>query len=171
MVNEYAIPTYKEINPGIYLIITFPFLFGVMYGDIGHGACLLFVATVLVLFSSRLERIPAMKDIVTMRYFLFLMGFFAVFCGLMYNDFMSLPLYLFKSCYDKTGMQKKDCVYPAGIDPAWYGAQKEINFINSLKMKVSVILGVSHMLLGQIQKGLNARYFKNSIDFWHVFVP
>ena len=149
MVNEYAIPTYKEINPGVYLIITFPFLFGVMYGDIGHGSCLLFFSTVLVLFASRLEGVPGMKPLVELRYFLFLMSFFAVFCGLMYNDFMSLPLYLFKSCYDN-GIQKKDCVYPAGVDPAWYGAQKEINFINSLKMKVSVILGVSHMLLGQI---------------------
>ena len=47
-------------------------------------------------------------------------------------------------------MKDGDCVYPFGIDPAWYGAVKEISFINSLKMKISVILGVSHMLLGQI---------------------
>ena len=27
------------------------------------------------------------------------------------------------------------------------------------------------MLLGQMQKGLNARYFKNSLDFYHEFIP
>ena len=101
------------------------------------------------------------------------MGFFAVFCGLLYNDFMSLPLYLWKSCYQENNGVRKDpdCVYPVGIDPAWYGAAKEINFINSLKMKVSVILGVSHMLLGQMNKGLNAIYFNDKLSFIHEFIP
>ena len=33
------------------------------------------------------------------RYLLLLMGFFAFFCGLMYNDFMGIPLKMFNSCY------------------------------------------------------------------------
>ena len=41
VVNTYGIPRYQEINPGYFTIITFPFLFGVMYGDIGHGLILL----------------------------------------------------------------------------------------------------------------------------------
>ena len=28
------------MNPGLFTIISFPFLFGVMYGDIGHGTLL-----------------------------------------------------------------------------------------------------------------------------------
>jgi len=31
------VPKYREVNPGIFTIITFPFQFGVMFGDIGHG--------------------------------------------------------------------------------------------------------------------------------------
>ena len=122
--NEYAIPTYKEANPGLTTIITFPFLFGVMYGDIGHGACLMGFAGILILFSGTLEKVEDLKPLMQLRYFFFLMGFFAIFCGLMYNDFMSLPLYLFPSCYqDGNGMMKDaECVYPVGIDPAWYGA-------------------------------------------------
>ena len=38
-------------------------------------------------------------------------------------------------------------------------------------MKTAVIIGVSHMTLGLIQKGINARYFKNHIDFVHEFIP
>lgn len=33
-------PRYKEINPGIFTLVTFPFLFGVMFGDVGHGSML-----------------------------------------------------------------------------------------------------------------------------------
>eukprot|EP01042_Synura_sphagnicola_P008829 gene8829-11325_t len=40
-VNTYGIPRYREANPALFTAATFPFLFGVMYGDIGHGGCLL----------------------------------------------------------------------------------------------------------------------------------
>ena len=36
-----------------------------------------------------------------------------------------------------------NCVYPFGIDPAWYRSNEEVSFMNSFKMKCAVILGVS----------------------------
>ena len=41
MVNTYGVPTYGEANPAMFAVVSFPFLFGVMYGDIGHGFILL----------------------------------------------------------------------------------------------------------------------------------
>ncbi len=146
-------PTYKEINPAIYTCITFPFLFGVMYGDVGHGSVLLGIALFLVFFGQSLSnKFEDLKDLYEARYILFMMSFFAVFCGLMYNDFMSLPLNLFETCYDtKTGIRKdSNCVYPVGIDPIWYGTKQELIFLNSFKMKISVILAICHMTLGII---------------------
>lgn len=37
IVDTYGVPRYKELNPAVFTLVTFPFLFGVMYGDIGHG--------------------------------------------------------------------------------------------------------------------------------------
>jgi V-type H+-transporting ATPase subunit a len=58
-----------------------------------------------------------------------------------------------------------DCVYPIGIDPMWAVASNELAFINSLKMKLSVIIGVLHMSFGVILKALNSKYFKKRLDF------
>jgi V-type H+-transporting ATPase subunit a len=47
-----------------------------------------------------------------------------MFCGLIYNDFMAIPLNLFGSCFDtKTGKEAhpgQECVYPIGVDPIWF---------------------------------------------------
>ena len=40
IVVTYGTPNYKEVNPTIFNMVTFPFLFGVMFGDIGHGGLL-----------------------------------------------------------------------------------------------------------------------------------
>lgn len=140
IVNTYGIPTYKEINPSVFACVTFPFLFGVMFGDIGHGFVLLLVGAVLCLLEGPLKRVGGLEGLLSLRYILLLMGIFATFNGLIYNDFMAIPLWLFKSCYnidqdhskhyaedalhsDKIPVivtLKDDCVYPIGIDPAWY---------------------------------------------------
>lgn len=56
VVNTYGIPRYREINPGYFTIITFPFLFGIMYGDIGHGLILLLFALYLCIFNKSLSK-------------------------------------------------------------------------------------------------------------------
>lgn len=90
-------PRYKEVNPGLFTIISFPFLFGIMYGDIGHGTILFLFAAYLLWnegkFNEQLRR-GTMGEIPSMvfggRYLLILMGAFALYAGTIYNDCFSV---------------------------------------------------------------------------------
>ena len=65
----------------------------------------------------------------------------------------------------------KDCVYTLGIDYRTYHAQNEITILNSLKMKLSVVFGVSQMALGVTLKAFNAVHFARREDLLFEFVP
>lgn len=54
------------------------------------------------------------------------------------------------------------CTYPFGQDSGWTVSKKnKLTFANAIKMKMSVIFGVFHMLLGIINKGQNCVYFSD----------
>ena len=177
IVNTYGIPRYKEVNPGLFTIISFPFLFGIMFGDIGHGFLILLLAIYIEFNKKSINETKSiLKDVLPYRYILLLMGLFSFFCGLIYNDCMAIPLSIFKSCYfnvknEKISIRKDKCTYPFGMDPKWYSSSNELSFMNSFKMKWSVIIGVIQMTLGIILRGLNNLYFKDYIGFFFEFIP
>ena len=177
IVDTYGIPRYKEVNPGLFSIISFPFLFGIMFGDIGHGILLLLFSLYIELNSEKIKNSDSvLNSLVKFRYILILMGFFSFFCGIIYNDFMSIPLTFFSSCYindKKNGIAKKkiNCIYPIGIDPKWYAATNDLAYMNSFKMKWSVIIGVIQMTLGIFLRGLNNLFFKDYLGFFFEFIP
>ena len=48
IIDAYGVGHYREINPTPFSIITFPFLFAVMFGDLGHGFLVTIIASLLV---------------------------------------------------------------------------------------------------------------------------
>mmetsp|Transcript_79806 Transcript_79806/g.258575 ORF Transcript_79806/g.258575 Transcript_79806/m.258575 type:complete len:812 (+) Transcript_79806:94-2529(+) len=181
VVDTYGIPRYQEANPALFATVTFPFIFGMMYGDIGHGTILLLAGLWLV---HNAESLRFTQPVLFMaRYMLLSMGIFATFAGFMYNDFFSIGLQLFPSgfedpdgdgqwtpTYDVTNSGGKG-PYPFGVDWAWHGAGNELLYINSMKMKLSVLFGVLQMTLGLLLRWSNAVYDRNLTDFIFECIP
>lgn len=166
LMDAYGVATYKELNPAAFSIITFPFLFAVMFGDIGHGFIITIVAMWMCLKEVNISKSSAPilnNEIFLMafngRYILLLMGFFSIFTGLIYNDAFSRPLHLFHSAWSYTsGIPKQSGVYPFGIDWAWLHSPSALSFLNSYKMKQSILFGLMHMYFG---------IFLAAANHWH----
>ena len=103
LIDAYGVATYKEANPAVFTIITFPFLFGVMFGDAGHGVVVLAFAIWMVLQEKQLEAKRIDSEIWQIffggRYLILLMSIFSIYTGLIYNDVFSKSLNVFGSSW------------------------------------------------------------------------
>ena len=96
-----------------------------------------------------------------------LMGVFSMYTGLVYNDIFSQAMTLMSSEYtfdfhngtNRWVGTKSDYSYGFGVDPAWHGAENSLIFSNSYKMKMSIVMGVIHVIF----------YFNVTDDVWNVF--
>eukprot|EP01056_Protomagalhaensia_sp_Gyna25_P004287 Protomagalhaensia_sp_Gyna_25__4286@NODE_390_length_3596_cov_55_156311_g300_i0_p1_GENE_NODE_390_length_3596_cov_55_156311_g300_i0NODE_390_length_3596_cov_55_156311_g300_i0_p1_ORF_typecomplete_len837_score152_22V_ATPase_I/PF01496_19/1_2e53Complex1_49kDa/PF00346_19/0_2DUF2985/PF11204_8/1_6DUF2985/PF11204_8/5_7e02_NODE_390_length_3596_cov_55_156311_g300_i09273437 len=183
VVDTYGVPRYQEANPALLTMITFPFLFGIMYGDIGHGGLVLLFAIFLCVGYPKLQKgAGELLDMVLYgRYLILLMGLFAVYSGFIYNDFFSLGVDIFGSRYKAVSSSgnvvtygpdtERSFPYPFGFDPIWKGASNELDFFNSFKMKLAVIVAGVQMSVGVFMKALNAIHYKDSLTLWFEFIP
>jgi len=185
IVNAYGTATYQEVNPAIPVIVTFPFLFAVMFGDFGHACIMLSAAVAMIYWEKPLKKVTfeLFAMVYYGRYIALIMATFSLFTGLIYNDVFSKSMTLFDSSWHwqvpedwKPGQPvkaslKSDYRYPFGLDWRWHGTENDLLFTNSYKMKMSIILGWAHMTYSLCFSYLNARHFKKKVDIWGNFVP
>ena len=122
------------------------------------------------------------------------MGAFSIYTGFIYNDIFSKSLNVFGSAW-KNPFPPQSLVpieaknpetllilppdhsydgepYPIGVDPVWNLAEtNKLNFLNSMKMKMSVIIGISQMLFGLVLSYHNHTFFQSRLDIIYVFIP
>ncbi len=88
-VNMYGLPAYNEIDPTIFVALTYSFIFGAMFGDVGQGLCLVVGG---FLFSKYKKM--ALAAVIS------LAGIFSTFFGFMYGSLFGyehvLPTYWLK---------------------------------------------------------------------------
>ncbi|XP_036954030.1 V-type proton ATPase 116 kDa subunit a [Acanthopagrus latus] len=195
IVDAYGVGSYREVNPAPFTIITFPFLFAVMFGDLGHGVIMALFAAWMVLCENNRKLKNTRNEIWNTffegRYIILMMGLFSIYTGLIYNDCFSKSLNIFGSGWSvkAMGWKKEDMhenrfltldpnvtgvfkgPYPLGIDPIWNLASNRLTFLNSYKMKMSVILGIIHMSFGVVLSTYNYLHFRKKYNLYLVFLP
>jgi V-type H+-transporting ATPase subunit a len=182
IVDSYGVANYREIHPYPFTIITFPFLFAVMFGDAGHGLIMLCFALYMVLREKQLKNFGKNNEVWVIffggRYIILLMAIFSIYTGFIYNDVFSRSLNIFGSSW-RVGVGNdydfsRETVfnmnpdpnpgnntmfngqpYPIGLDPIWQMTINKITFTNSLKMKFSIIIGIMQMFFGLMLAFLN----------------
>lgn len=192
LIDAYGIATYREVNPALYTIVTFPFLFSVMFGDLGHGLIMMLFGAWMVTNEKTLGMKKSGSEIWNIffagRYIVLMMGCFSMYTGVVYNDVFSKSMNIFGSTWrqnynastissnialqlDPKGDDLIVDIYPIGLDPIWQAASNKIIFLNSYKMKLSIIFGVIHMIFGVCMNTVNMVHFKHKIYILLEFIP
>ncbi|XP_025974187.2 V-type proton ATPase 116 kDa subunit a 3 isoform X1 [Dromaius novaehollandiae] len=199
IVDAYGVASYQEVNPAPYAIITFPFIFAIMFGDVGHGLLMFLFALWMVLYENSPSLWQASNEIwLTFfegRYLILLMGAFSIYTGFIYNECFSKATVIFPSAWSVATMANHSSwssdylathpsltldpnitgvfqgPYPFGIDPIWSLATNHLNFLNSFKMKMSVVLGIVHMGFGVLLGVFNHVHFQQRHRLVLEFLP
>uniref|UniRef100_A0A674GZ71 V-type proton ATPase subunit a n=1 Tax=Taeniopygia guttata TaxID=59729 RepID=A0A674GZ71_TAEGU len=199
IVDAYGVASYQEVNPAPYAIITFPFIFAIMFGDVGHGLLMFLFALWMVLYEDSPRLRQGTNEIwLTFfegRYLILLMGAFSIYTGFIYNECFSKATAIFPSAWSVATMANHSSwssaylathpsltldpnvtgvfqgPYPFGIDPIWSLATNHLNFLNSFKMKMSVVLGIVHMGFGVMLGVFNHVHFQQRHRLVLEFLP
>ena len=81
LVTTFAQPHYNEIDPTILIAITFPILFGAMFGDVGQGALLMLIGG---LIASR--KVKFLRGLAALGGLIIACGLFAIIFGFVYGS-------------------------------------------------------------------------------------
>ena len=193
IVEAYAVASYGEVNPAVFTIVTFPFLFGVMFGDVGHALMMVIASIVIILAERKFEfmskrQLGQFGMLYRARYLVLLMSVCSLYMGFLYNEFFAIPMNLESTTWGPPPhnvnassipststslfyVKTTNSTFPFGVDPIWKVATNELQFYNSLKMKMSIIIAYFHMSLGICMHAFNAVYFSRPYDLWFEFVP
>ncbi|XP_021350636.1 V-type proton ATPase 116 kDa subunit a-like isoform X4 [Mizuhopecten yessoensis] len=193
IIHAYGVAEYQEVNPAPYTVISFPFLFAVMFGDVGHGFIMFLFGLWMIAYEKKFLAQKSDNEVWNIffggRYIIAMMGLFSVYTGLIYNEVFAKSVNIFGSSwipnYDEAALEANTDLtldpltmfdnvtgpYPLGLDPIWLSSLNKITFTNSFKMKMSVTIGISQMILGVLLGLVNHVYFRKPLNIFCQFIP
>ena len=131
LVTNYGYPSYGELDPTLLLALTFPLVFGMMFGDVGHGLLLILVGGLL---SS--GRVRALRNLADLGPVLVACGGVATIFGFLYGSVFGFEQLL---------------------APLWRRPLEEITDV----LLMTVWVGVGLLSLGIIANIVNAALARN----------
>ena len=81
LVTNYGYPRYGELDPAVLMALTFPLIFGVMFGDVGHGLLLVLLGVLLLS-----KKVKALHSMAAMGTILLACGGMAMVFGFLYGS-------------------------------------------------------------------------------------
>lgn len=129
-IRMYGLPAHNEIDPTIFVALTYTFIFGAMFGDVGQGLCL-FVGGGLLYLTKKMN----LAGIISIA------GIFSTFFGFMYGSFFGF---------------EGTVIEPIWLSPM--SAMMELPMVGQLNTVfiVAVAFGMALILLVMVFQVLNA---------------
>jgi len=126
LVTNYGYPSYGELDPTSVMVLTFPLVFGIMFGDVGHGLLLTLLG---LLLASR--KVRALRGLASLGSVLAACGVTATLFGFLYGSIFGF----------------EDVLAPLWIQPL-----KEITDM----LLGAIVIGVGLLSLGMVYNIINA---------------
>lgn len=126
LVKMYGLPSYYELDPTWVVFVTFPLIFGMMYGDVGHGIILLLLS--MGIFLSGEKRFKSFTGFKDFSPILMGCGVFSIIFGFLYGEFLGFK-----------------------FQPMWLSPSENITYF----LVLSLWAGVLHLILGFVLNGIN----------------
>jgi len=86
LTKMYGTPSYYEVDPTPFIAVTFPIIFGLMFGDIGHGLILIIAG----LIGAIKFREKKGSDLYNLCWIIFYCGWGSILGGVLYGDFFGM---------------------------------------------------------------------------------
>ena len=126
-VKMYGLPSYNEFDPTWLLAITYIFMFGIMYGDLGHGLVLSLIGFYLYKFKKiALGGIMGYAGISSM--------FFGILYGSVFGFENAIPTLFMKPLGNANNMNRT-LILAVGIGVALILCVMVVNIINAIRQK------------------------------------
>jgi len=138
LINTFATPKYREIDPSSIIFITFPLFYAIMLGDVGYG---IIVAALAYVIKKKFKA----GELNSLALILFLSAILSIILGFIYGEFFGFPIF--------------NVVVKGELEHGFLGAGPVIAGINlpvhrfgevQMLLLLTLIIGIIHILLGLV---------------------